>query len=139
MRAEFKAEQDKIAKLEVFNCSYIHGKSHFEDDGTQNYLVFQPVCRCFKKIDDNDHISGWKFKGLSYESIKPSATSDNSLAASLNCISVRPRIKFCAQCLKQGKFTYHLKNLIIHIVNEINLWAHKECQFYYRKSFVWSC
>ena len=37
-KAELKAEQDKIVKLKYFQC-----KIHFEDDGTQSYLVFQPV------------------------------------------------------------------------------------------------
>ena len=42
-KAELKAEQDKIAKLKAFDSSYFRGKSHFEDDGTQHYLVFQPM------------------------------------------------------------------------------------------------
>ena len=35
-KAESKAEQDKIVKLEAFNLNYFHGKNHFEDDATQN-------------------------------------------------------------------------------------------------------
>ena len=42
-KAELKAEQDKITKLKAFDSSYFCGKSHFEDDGTQHYLVFQPM------------------------------------------------------------------------------------------------
>ena len=42
-KAELKAEQDKITKLKAFDSSYFRGKSHFEDDGTQHYLVFQPM------------------------------------------------------------------------------------------------
>ena len=38
-KAELKVEQDKITKLEAFDSSYFRGKSNFEDDGTQNYLV----------------------------------------------------------------------------------------------------
>ena len=44
-----KAQQDKIIKLQVFNSSYFYGKSHFGDGGAQNYLVFQPIYRYFKK------------------------------------------------------------------------------------------
>ena len=40
-----------------------------------------------------DHISAWKSKGLSDKSIKPLATSDNSLAPSLNHIGFRIIIK----------------------------------------------
>ena len=31
-KAELKAEQDKIVKLQAFDSSYFCGKSHFEDD-----------------------------------------------------------------------------------------------------------
>ena len=46
---DFKTLSDVIGKEGVKKtaCVYFHGKSHFEYDGTQNYLVFQPVCRCF--------------------------------------------------------------------------------------------
>ena len=49
-KAELKAEQDKTIKLQAFDSSYFCDKSHFEHNGTQNYLVFQPMYRCFKKI-----------------------------------------------------------------------------------------
>ena len=29
---------------------YFGEKSHFEEDGTQNYLVFQPMYRYFKRV-----------------------------------------------------------------------------------------
>ena len=32
--------EKKLKKLETFDSVYFRGKSHFEDDGTQNYLVF---------------------------------------------------------------------------------------------------
>ena len=34
-----KARWKKIVKLHVFDSSCIHGETHFEDDGIQNYLV----------------------------------------------------------------------------------------------------
>ena len=39
---------NKTVKLQAFDSSYLHGKSHFEDDGIQNYLVFLPIYRFFK-------------------------------------------------------------------------------------------
>ena len=35
--------ENKLKKLKTFDSSYFVGKSHFEEDGTQNYLVFQPI------------------------------------------------------------------------------------------------
>ena len=40
--------ENELNKLKIFDWSYFIGKSHFEEDGTQNYLVFQPVVRYFK-------------------------------------------------------------------------------------------
>ena len=36
-KAELKAEQEKIVKLETFDSIHFCGKSHFEDDDMQNY------------------------------------------------------------------------------------------------------
>ena len=46
-KAELKAEQDKRTKLQVFDSSYFRGKDHFKNNGTQNYLIFQPMYRYF--------------------------------------------------------------------------------------------
>ena len=77
---------NKLNKLKTFDSSYFIGKSHFEEDGAQNYLVFQPLIRCFKvnTITNTDYILSWKSKGLSAESIKPPTTSDNSLTPELH-------------------------------------------------------
>ena len=41
--------ENELKKLKTFDSIYFRGKIHFEEDGTQNYLVFQPMCRCFQK------------------------------------------------------------------------------------------
>ena len=61
-KAELKVEQNKITKLRSFDSSYFRGKSHFEEGGTQNYLLFQPVYIYVKKIGNTEHISAWKSK-----------------------------------------------------------------------------
>ena len=48
--------ESELNKLKTFDSSYFIGKSHFEEDGTQNYLVFQPMCRYFKMITNTDYI-----------------------------------------------------------------------------------
>ena len=40
--------ENEFKKLRKFDSIYFKGKSHFEEDGTQNYLVFQPIQRYFK-------------------------------------------------------------------------------------------
>ena len=42
--------ENKLKELETFDWIYIIGKVSFGEDGTQNYLVFQPMRRYFKTI-----------------------------------------------------------------------------------------
>ena len=42
--------EHELNKLKTFDSSYFIGKSDFEEDGTQNYLVFQPLNKYFKVI-----------------------------------------------------------------------------------------
>ena len=90
-----------MSKLKTFDSCYFIGKSHFEEDGTQNYLVFQPLNKYFKVITNTDYISSLKSKGLSTESIKPPSTSDNSLTPALNYYGTKIRVKLTGSCLKQ--------------------------------------
>ena len=71
--------ENELKKLQKFDASYFTEINYFSDDGTQNYLVFQPVKKYFKKIGNTESISSWESKGLSDEIIKPPNTSDNSL------------------------------------------------------------
>ena len=107
-------------KLKTFDSSYFIGKSHFEEDGIQNYLVFQPLNKCFKVIAD--YISSWKSKGLYTESIKPPTTSDNSLTPALNYYGTKTRVKFIGSCLKQRKISYtHGKVVHVYIIYELGV------------------
>ena len=78
--------QNELNKLKTFDSSYYHGKNYFDEDGALNYLVFQPINKYFKvnTINATNYVSSWISKGLSDESIKPPATSDNSLNPELN-------------------------------------------------------
>ena len=63
--------ENELKKLKKFDSIYFRGKSHFED-GTQNYLVFQPIKRYFKVIagvGNGSYVYYWKSKGLSDERI----------------------------------------------------------------------
>ena len=112
--------KDELRKLKTSDFRYFIGKSHFEEDGTQNFLVFQSMYTYFKTITNADYISSWKSKGLSAEIIKPPATSDNSLPPALSCYGTKTRVKFTGSCLKQSKISYpHGKVVNIYIVYEL--------------------
>ena len=46
-RSKHLLVENELKKLKTFDSIYFRGKSHFEEDGTQNYLVFQPIQRIF--------------------------------------------------------------------------------------------
>ena len=89
--------------FKTFDSSYFIGKSHFEEDGTQNYLVFKSINKYFEVIPNTDYVSSWKSYGLSAESIKPPTTSDNSLPPSVCYYGTKTKVKFVGSCLKQPK------------------------------------
>ena len=111
-----------MKKLKTFDSIYFRGKSHFEEDGTENYLVLQPRNRYFKVIANSLYISEWKSKRLSDESIKPPSTSDNSLSPLINYYGSKIRLTFNGTCLKQSntlKFA-HKTRVKIYIVYELD-------------------
>ena len=86
---------NEFKKLQTLDSSYYQSKNNFEEDGTQDYLVFQPRDKYFEKISNTGHISEWKSKTLSDEVINSTATVDGS-------------------CLKQDKITY-IRGAIVNI------------------------
>ena len=52
----FTCWRKKKKKLQTFGSIYFRDKSHFEEGGTQNYSVFQPVYRYFKSVVNSDYI-----------------------------------------------------------------------------------
>ena len=105
-------------KLKTFDSSYFIGKSHFDEDGTQNYLVFQPLNKYFKLITNTLSILSWQSKGLSTENIDLCTTS---LSPSINYVGNKIRVNFFGSCLKQSnKLTYAQKKIVnIYIVYEV--------------------
>ena len=112
--------ENELKKLKTFDSSYFIDKSHFEEDDTQNYLVFQPIKKYFKVIANTDYVSSWKSKGLSAETFKPPSTSDNSLTPSLSYYDTKTRVKFTGSCLKQSTISYNHRPIVnIYIVCEL--------------------
>ena len=49
-------------------------------------VIFQPVCKYFKTVNNTNKVTACKSKGWSNESIKPPSTSNNSLNSEINYI-----------------------------------------------------
>ena len=66
-KTENKLVENELNKLKTFESSYFICNSYFEEDGTQNSLVFQPINRVIKAVTNTDYISSFKSKELSAE------------------------------------------------------------------------
>ena len=42
--------ENELKMLQTFDSTYFRGKSHFEEDSTRNYLVFQPMYSILKEL-----------------------------------------------------------------------------------------
>ena len=90
--------ENESNQLGTFDSSYFIGKSHFQEDGTQYYLLFQPLSKYFKLITNTLSILSWQSKWLSTENIDAPTTS---LFPSINYGGNEIRVKFNGSCLKQ--------------------------------------
>ena len=116
--------ENELKKLEKFDAANIRGKSHFEEDGTQNYLVFQPTYRYFRRIigtGSGSYIYFWKSIGLSDQRLHYNTASNYKITPELSYYGTKIRLEFNGSCLKQDKVTYnHGKIVNIYIVYEIS-------------------
>ena len=61
--------ENNIKRSQTFDFGYSRGKNYFEEDGTQNYLIFQPVIRYFRiiantKLSHHGNLKGYLMKLL---------------------------------------------------------------------------
>ena len=115
--------ENKFEKLKTFSSIYFRGKCHFEEDGTQNYLVFQSKERFFKWIVgvcNGSYIYYYQSKGLSEEKITSIKTPNHSISPAMNYYVTRTKEEFYGRCLKQDKIMYtHGEIVNIYTVYEI--------------------
>ena len=83
--------ENELKKLKTFDLNYFKCKVHFVEDGTQNYLVFLPMQKYFKRISivgSGDYIYFWKYKGLSDERFNSITASNYSVTPLLIIVSL---------------------------------------------------
>ena len=113
-----------MKKLKTLDSSYLIGKSHFQEDGTQSYLVFQPMHRYFKQIAGNgngNYICYWQSNGLLDEIINSITASNYSATPFLDYYGTKTRVECSGSCLKQDKVTFNQRKIVnVYIVYEIS-------------------
>ena len=110
--------KNKLKKIKTFDSSY------FEEEGTWNYLVLQPIYRSFKRIsgvDGGNYIYFWKSKGLIDERINSVTAFSCKVTPQLSYYGTKTRVEFIGSCLKQVKATFnHWKIVNVYIIYEIS-------------------
>ena len=108
--------ENELNKLKTFDSSYFRGKNYFDEDGTQNYYIFQPISKYLKVayVNDINYILSWKSRGLNdikIESIKTNNYLLNPRTDNYDMSKIR--IKF------NGSFLNRFPPTILHgdIVN----------------------
>ena len=82
-KAVLKPEQEKMVKLETYDSSFFY-QSYFFNDGSQNFLIFQPILNTFMMSAGlTETIAVWQSNGLSNEEIRPPTTPNNRLSPKL--------------------------------------------------------
>ena len=98
IKAELKADKDKIVELQTYYLSLFISQNYFLNDGAQCYLILQLL----KSLGDTEKVVSWKSKGLLTEKLTTPTTTDNSLSPSMKWYK---NSKFClifkGNCLKQ--------------------------------------
>ena len=123
-KSKYLIVENELKKLKTSDWSYFLGKSYSAEDGTQNYLVFQPMYRYFKQIagvGNGSYIYYWQSKGLSDGKINSSKTANHRITTNLDCYGIKTRVEFNGSCFKQDTVTFnHGKVVNISIVYEIS-------------------
>ena len=123
-RTKYLLVENELKKLQKFDAAYFRDKSHFEEDGTQNYLVFQSMYRYFKRIagvGSGNYIYFWKSKGLSDERLDSITASNYKITPELIFYGTKTKAEFNGSCLKQDKITHNHGTIVnIYILYEIS-------------------
>ena len=100
-KADHVLVQNELNKLKTFDSSYYISNSYFEEDGTPNYLIFQPIFRYFKFNNYSTvFISSWKSRGLTDGTTESHSTSNISPMLDFYD-NGKLRVNFIAGYLKQ--------------------------------------
>ena len=93
------------------------GKIYFDEDRSQNYLVFQSILKYFTL--NSIWITKWVSKGLSNESLEVVFTSYHTSSPSINYYRDKARLRFKGSVLQQKEVTYKHKVVNLYVVYEI--------------------
>ena len=115
--------ENDLKRLKTFDSSYFRGKNYFDEDGNQNYYIFQPISKYLKVayVNDINYILSWKSRGLNDVKIESIKTNNYLLNPRMDHYDTsKIRIKFDGSFLNRFPPTILHGNIVnIYIVYEI--------------------
>ena len=115
--------ENELKKIKTFDLSYFRGKNYFDEDGNQNYYIFQPISKYLKVayVNDITYILSWKSRGLNDIKIESIKTNNYLLNPRMDHYDMsKIRIKFDGSFLNRFPPTILHGNIVnIYIVYEI--------------------
>ena len=107
-----------MKELKTFDLGCFIGKSYFDEDDAQNFLIFHSISKYFTL--NSKWITKWKSKGLSNENLEVVSTSDNTLTPPINYYGDKTRLRFTGSILQQKTVTYRHKKVVnLYVVYKI--------------------
>ena len=102
-----------MKKLKIFDSSYFISKSHFEEDSTQNYLVFQPMYIYFNQVSGVGSGNISIFGNLKDCRMK---ILQLLLQKSTNSIhyGIKTKVEFKGSYFKQDKVAFNHGKIVLH-------------------------
>ena len=129
--------ENELKKIKTFDLSYFRGKNHFDEDGNQNYYIFQPISKYLKVtyVNDINYILPWKSRGLNDAKIESIKTNNYLLNPRIDNYDMsKIRIKFDGNFLNRFPPTILHGNIInIYIFYEITSGLQRYQLSYIRK------
>ena len=80
-KTKYISIENELKKLKTFDLSYYRGKNYFDEDGHQNYYIFQPMSKYLKvaHVSDIIYILSWKARRLNDVKIESIKTNNYSV------------------------------------------------------------
>ena len=115
--------EKKFKKLNTYDLNYFRGKNYFDEDGTQNYYIFQPLGKYLEVTDTNNinYILSWQTRWLTNLKIESLKTNNYLLNLCIDHYDkTKIRIKFDGSFLNRfPPSIFHDEIVNIYIVYEI--------------------
>ena len=107
--------ESELKKLQTVDSSLFIGQSYFNNDGTQIYLIFQPIYKAITISGLSNKIAKWESNGSSNEKFRLLYTANKILSPKLQWNEYKIKLRFEGSFLKQEDTTSITLNDVVSL------------------------